>query len=85
LDEEIAIWRMFSAWPIVEPQEAHCPMFIYFGSNNSSLERVLERRVEVQALGMHLHVFEGLNHLQELTEIDTVLPPVLAFLKAQSG
>jgi len=85
LDEEIAIWRMFSAWPIVEPQEAHCPMFIYFGSNNNSLERVLARRVEVEALGMHLHVFDGLNHLQELTEIDTVLPPVLAFLKAQSG
>ena len=85
LDEEIALWRMFSTWPIVEPQEAHCPMFIYFGSNNNSLERVLERRGELEALGMHLHVFDGLNHLQELTEIDTVLPPVLAFLKAQSG
>ena len=34
---------------------------------------------------MHLHVFDGLNHLQELTEIDTILPPVLAFLKVSSG
>jgi pimeloyl-ACP methyl ester carboxylesterase len=85
LDEEIALWHMFNAWPIVEPEEARCPMFMYFGSNNSSLGRVLARRVEVEALGMHLHVFDGLNHLQELTEIDTILPPVLAFLKAQSG
>ncbi len=81
LDEEIAIWHMFSTWPIVEPQEARCPTLIYFGSNNSSVGRVLAIRVEVEALGMHLHVFDGLNHMQELTEIDRVLPPVLAFLK----
>ncbi len=32
-----------------------------------------------------LHVFDGLNHMQELTEINTVLPPVLAFLKVLGG
>jgi pimeloyl-ACP methyl ester carboxylesterase len=83
LDEGIAFWRVLSDWPVVEPKDARCPAYIYFGSEeeNISLEQISTRRAEVEALGMQLHVFDGLNHMQELTEIDTVLPPVLAFLK----
>lgn len=57
-----------------------------FGATISThLSAVSSRLRAVEALGMHLHVFDGLNHMQELTEIDRVLPPVLAFLKVHGG
>jgi hypothetical protein len=34
---------------------------------------------------MFVQIFDGLTHLQALTEIERVLPPLLAFLKKQSG
>jgi pimeloyl-ACP methyl ester carboxylesterase len=86
LDAELAFWQMFSEWPVREPQDARCPVLLYAGSQDTRLllDQLEARHAELEQLGMQVHIFEGLNHRQELTEIDTVLPTVLAFLKRYS-
>jgi pimeloyl-ACP methyl ester carboxylesterase len=85
LHEELAFWRVVSSWPVIEAQQVRCPVLLYAGSRDqaSLLDWIREQRTEMKQFGISVQVFEGLTHLQELTEIERVLPPVLAFLSQQ--
>jgi len=85
LNEELAFWQMLSSWPVIEARQACCPVLLYAGSRDqaSLLDWIREQRTDLEQSGISVQVFEGLTHLQELTEIERVLPPVLAFLIQQ--
>jgi pimeloyl-ACP methyl ester carboxylesterase len=85
LHEELAFWQMLSSWPVIEAHQARCPVLLYAGSRDqaSLLDWIREQRTALQQAGISVQVFEGLTHLQELTEIERVLPTVLAFLTQQ--
>jgi pimeloyl-ACP methyl ester carboxylesterase len=82
LHEELAFWQQVSSWPEVEMETVRCPVLLYAGSRDqaSLLDWMQEQRKELEQAGISVRVFEGLTHLQELTEIERVLPPVRAFL-----
>ena len=85
LNEELAFWRMVSSWPVIEARQARCPVLLYAGSCDqaSLLDWIREQRTDLERLGISVQVFEGLTHLQELTEIERVLPSVRDFLSQQ--
>jgi pimeloyl-ACP methyl ester carboxylesterase len=85
LHEELAFWQTLSSWPVIEARRARCPVLLYAGSRDqaSLLDWMREQRTELEQVGISAQVFEGLTHLQELTEIERVLPSVLAFLVQQ--
>ncbi|MBL7183043.1 MAG: alpha/beta hydrolase [Anaerolineae bacterium] len=69
------------SWPRVEPQDVQCPMLVYTGTADGNVVVQLQKqRATIEAAGLHLHVFDGLNHIQLLSESDIVLPVVGAFL-----
>lgn len=85
---QLACLRSLPTWPPVEPQEIRCPTLIYVGSADEPIASTLEQqRAEIEAAGISLQTFANLTHQQALSAIETVLPPVLAFLRnvAPSG
>jgi len=78
----IACWHALTAWPIIEPQEVHCPTIIYSGSNDWRVTKPLqEREKDIEAAGIQLHIFNDMDHEEELSKIDVVLPLAQSFLK----
>jgi pimeloyl-ACP methyl ester carboxylesterase len=82
LNVAIAVSRAMSVWPVLEPGDMLCPAYLFAGSANVVATAALEkRRQSIAAAGMQLRIFEGFEHMQEFTEIETVLPPALSFLQ----
>lgn len=78
----LALYRAMARWPTIEPAGLRCPTYVYAGSADTLVAGVLEsQRAEIEAAGMQLHVMAGLDHFQEITAVDRVLPEVLAFLR----
>lgn len=78
-----ACWRGLAAWPVVEPSEIHCPALVYAGTVDSRVAVPLAaRRAEIEAAGIRVGFFDGLDHVRTFTERQVVLPPMLAFLLA---
>lgn len=57
-----------------------CPALLYCGGNHSPETM----RETADRLGVHLHIVEGLDHVQTFVEADRVLQFVLPFIAAQS-
>lgn len=69
------------SWPGIEPRDLRCPSLIYTGTEDGNVVGSLEKqRATIEAAGHRLHVFDGLNHIQLLSETDTVLPLIRMFL-----
>ena len=69
-------------WPTIAPACLRCPTYVYAGSADTLVAGVLEsQRAEIEAAGMQLQLIAGLDHFQEITAVDRVLPEVLAFLR----
>lgn len=82
----IACWSALVQWPVVEPTQITCPFLIYAGSEDTRVAGPLfERRRDIEAAGGQVRIFDGLDHEQEIFQVDVVLPPVLEFLLAKSG
>ncbi|HZU69535.1 MAG TPA: alpha/beta hydrolase [Ktedonobacteraceae bacterium] len=78
----IACWQALVSWPVVEPDEVRCPLLVYAGSRDDRVVKpLLERQHEMEKAGISLHIFEHLDHEQELSERDIVFPPAFAFLR----
>ena len=78
----IACWQALVFWPVVEPDEVRCPLFVYAGSRDDRVVKpLMERQHEMEKADISLHIFEHLDHEQELSEIDVVFPSALAFLQ----
>ncbi|HEX4205514.1 MAG TPA: alpha/beta hydrolase, partial [Ktedonobacteraceae bacterium] len=81
----IACWQALISWPIVEPREVQCSLFLYTGSADERVTTpLLERQKEIEAAGIVLHTFDHLDHEQEISEIEIVFPTVLGFLQGTS-
>jgi pimeloyl-ACP methyl ester carboxylesterase len=71
-------------WRAIEPADIRCSTLCLVGSQNEiAMASLKEYEESLKASNVQVHVIEGLNHLQEFTEIDQVLPVMLAFTKSQ--
>ena len=59
-----------------------CPALVYSGANDERVTKPLqERQQDIEAVGMQLLIFDDMDHEEEISKIEVVLPPVLAFLR----
>jgi pimeloyl-ACP methyl ester carboxylesterase len=69
-------------WGTIEPADLRCPTLWLVGSENDhAMTSIREYEEALKRSKVQVHIVEGLNHHQEFTEIDTVLPVMLAFTK----
>lgn len=74
--------RGLLSWPGVGPEEIRCPVLVCTGTEDKNVApRLQEQRPAIEAAGLQLHVFDGLDHDQLLSAIDVVAPVVEAFLE----
>jgi len=86
LNVAIAASRAMAQWPVLEPGDLLCPAYVFAGSANVVATAALEKRKQsIAAAGIQLHIFDGFEHMQEFTEIETVLPPARSFLCGLEG
>lgn len=79
----LALYQAMAHWPTIVPADLRCPAYVYTGSADTLVAGVLEsQRTEIEMAGMQLRVIAGLDHFQEITAVDRVLPGVLAFLRS---
>jgi pimeloyl-ACP methyl ester carboxylesterase len=79
----LALYQAMAQWPAIVPADLRCPAYVYTGSADTLVAGVLEnQRSEIEAAGIQLRVIAGLDHFQEITAVDRVLPGALAFLRA---
>jgi pimeloyl-ACP methyl ester carboxylesterase len=68
-------------WPGVEPHELRCPTLVYAGAVADKIaDELRQYQPTIEAAGVQLVLFEGLDHYQEISELERVLPTVLTFL-----
>lgn len=80
---ESARWTGLESWPMVEPNEVRGPLLVYTGTRDGNVVRELQRqRSSIEAAGGHLHVLEGLNHIELLTATKPVAAVVGPFIRA---
>jgi len=83
-DFDVARARLKAAadWPVVEPEDVRASTLVLTGTQDgNAVARLRERQADIEAAGIGLHVFEGLNHVQLVAERETVQPIVEHFLK----
>lgn len=69
-------------WAPVEPGDLLCPTLWLVGTQNAAaLASAEEYRPVLDKTKVQLQLVEGLDHRQEFTEVDRVLPIVLAFVQ----
>ncbi|MFB0537713.1 MAG: alpha/beta fold hydrolase [Anaerolineae bacterium] len=79
----LARLKGLSSWPSVEPQDVQCPMLVYTGTADGNVVvQLQEQRAAIEAAGLQLHIFDELNHIQLLSQQDTVFPVIQAFFKS---
>ncbi len=79
----LALYQAMAQWPTIVPADLRCPTYVYAGSADTLVAGVLEsQRTEIETAGMQVRVIAGLDHFQEITAVDRVLPDVLAFLRS---
>ena len=70
-------------WDIVTPADILCPILWLIGTeNDKALESYREHEAEIPDSKVQVHILEGLNHEQEFTEIEKVLPIILDFVRS---
>ena len=74
--------RALAAYPPIEPAELQCPTLMVGGTaNQPAASKLKERESDMRDAGVEFRLFEGLDHDREFSEIDTVLPECLSFLR----
>jgi pimeloyl-ACP methyl ester carboxylesterase len=78
-----ARWSGLESWSAVEPNEVRGPLLVYSGTRDGNVVRELDRqRASIEAVGGHLTVLEGLNHIELLTATAPVAAVVGPFIRA---
>ncbi len=71
-------------WGSIEPGDVRCPTLWLAGSRNDvAMAGIREYEATLKGSKVQVQIVEGLDHMQELTEIDSVLPMMLSFTRAQ--
>ena len=82
----MAAMGAMASWRPIEPPDLLCPALVLAGSNNFPVASALASHVEaIKAAGVELHIFDGLDHMQEFSEVETVMPVALSFLLSEIG
>jgi pimeloyl-ACP methyl ester carboxylesterase len=69
-------------WPAIAPSEIACPALVYVGTaDERNYGPLREQQAAIEAAGLALVVFEGLDHQQLVTETGVVLPRIVPFLQ----
>ncbi len=84
---QVAIWlpcfRAMRDWPSIEPSDIRCPTMLLVGTKNTdTIEWVKAHRGALGSAGTCVELVEGLNHIQEFTQIDRVFSIVRSFLNS---
>ena len=67
-------------WKSVEPADFLCPTLWLIGSEDQpAMDSFGKYEKSLKGSNVQYHIFEGLNHVQVLEEIDKVFPVMLAF------
>jgi pimeloyl-ACP methyl ester carboxylesterase len=67
-------------WGSIEPRDVRCPALWLAGSRNeSAMAGIQEYEAKLTASNVQVQVVEGLDHSQEFSLIDKVLPVMLSF------
>ncbi len=78
-----ACLRAMTVWPETFPGPLRCRTLIYAGDGDTDVAAsLLTRRRELTEHGIELRLLAGLDHLGEITAVETVLPLALDFLRA---
>lgn len=71
-------------WPTIEPHDLQCSTLWLVGSENPpAMASVQAYHAMLPTSSVQTQIVDGLNHRQELTEIDTVLPIMRAFTQME--
>ena len=74
-------YQAMRSWPSISAEDLLCPALVYVGTKNANAYKLLKSdEAAIRATGVKLTIFNGLTHLQEFNQIDTVLPIVSNFL-----
>jgi pimeloyl-ACP methyl ester carboxylesterase len=69
-------------WGSIEPGDIRCPTLWLAGSRNTfAMSGIREYEAKLKGSKVQLQIVEDLDHMQELTEINRVLPPMLTFTR----
>lgn len=69
-------------WPAVEPSQLKCPTFLYAGSENRVSATLKQQAADMDKGHVQWRILPGLDHPQEVSKIDVVMPLVTSFLKS---
>ncbi len=71
-------------WGSVEPKDVRCPTLWLAGSRNEpAMAGIREYEESLMGSRVQVHVIEGLDHSQEFSQIDEVLPVMISFTRTQ--
>jgi pimeloyl-ACP methyl ester carboxylesterase len=77
----LSCFQAMRKWPNINPGDMRCPAMLLVGTRNkNTMEWVLANRSELDRTNVCVAIVEGLNHMQEFTQIDRVFPVVASFL-----
>jgi pimeloyl-ACP methyl ester carboxylesterase len=77
----LSCFQAMRKWPNINPGDMRCPAMLLVGTRNkNTMEWVLANRSELDRTNVCVAIAEGLNHMQEFTQIDRVFPVVASFL-----
>lgn len=82
LSRWIATFQGMVTWPDVNPEDLRCPTLLVAGSESLSYQELIMDQLDaIKSAGVQVQIMDGLDHMQEFTEIDLVLPLVQSFLQ----
>lgn len=90
LKRQLPVWlpcfQAMRTWPAVEPEAVHCPVLLLVGTRNKdTLTWVESHRPTLDRAKVRVEIVEGLNHNQEFSEVEKVLPVVRPFFEHAQG
>jgi pimeloyl-ACP methyl ester carboxylesterase len=75
--------RAMLDWPVIEPAEFLCPTLWLVGSEDQhAIASLKEYEKSLKGTRVQVHIVEGLDHEQVFSEVDRVLPIMLAFTQS---
>jgi pimeloyl-ACP methyl ester carboxylesterase len=85
-DGRVPVWaacfEAMRTWPRVSPRDVRCPTLLLAGTRNEQVMQWIKQAGDLlSGSAVSIEYLDGLNHEQELTEVDRSLPILLAFLR----
>ena len=78
----VAFFQAMRDWPAIDPTAIRCPCMLVAGAKGETGAATWaeSNRAALDAAGVQVELLEGLNHVQEFSQIDRVFPVAREFL-----